>query len=74
MPKRILRGVVISNKADKTVTVLVKRKVMHPVYKKYINKSKKYSAHDENNKCEIGQAVSIIENRPISKTKTWVIK
>ena len=47
---------------------------MHPVYKKYINKSKKYSAHDENNKCEIGQAVSIIENKPISKTKTWIIK
>ncbi|MAZ07294.1 MAG: 30S ribosomal protein S17 [Rickettsiales bacterium] len=73
MPKRILRGVVVSNKSDKTVTVLVKRKVMHPVYKKYINKSKKYHAHDEKNKCEIGEIVSIKENKPISKTKTWVV-
>tara|TARA_B100000886_G_C20383970_1_gene475189 strand:- start:750 stop:974 length:225 start_codon:yes stop_codon:yes gene_type:complete len=73
MPKRILRGVVVSNKAEKTVTVLVKRKVMHPVYKKYINKSKKYSAHDETNKCGIGDLVSIVENKPISKTKTWIV-
>ncbi|MBF92068.1 MAG: 30S ribosomal protein S17 [Rickettsiales bacterium] len=73
MPKRILRGVVVSNKSNKTVTVLVKRKVMHPVYKKYINKSKKYHAHDENNKCEIGEIVSIKENKPISKTKTWIV-
>ena len=73
MPKRILRGVVVSNKSNKTVTVLVKRKVMHPVYKKYINKSKKYHAHDEKNKCEIGEIVSIKENKPISKTKTWVV-
>ena len=73
MPKRVLRGVVISNKAEKTVTVLVKRKVMHPVYKKYINKSKKYSAHDEKNKCVVGDLVSIIENKPLSKTKTWVV-
>ncbi len=73
MPKRILRGVVVSNKSDKTVTVLVKRKVMHPVYKKYINKSKKYHAHDEKNKCEIGEIVSIKENKPISKTKPWVV-
>tara|TARA_B100000405_G_scaffold95953_1_gene66796 strand:+ start:119 stop:343 length:225 start_codon:yes stop_codon:yes gene_type:complete len=73
MPKRILKGVVVSNKSDKTVTVLVKRKVMHPVYKKYINKSKKYHAHDEKNKCEIGEIVSIKENKPISKTKTWVV-
>ena len=50
MPKRILKGVVVSDKADKTITVLVSRKVMHPVYKKYIKRSKKYSAHDENNK------------------------
>ncbi|PPR39317.1 MAG: 30S ribosomal protein S17 [Alphaproteobacteria bacterium MarineAlpha8_Bin1] len=73
MPKRILKGVVVSNKSDKTVTVLVKRKVMHPVYKKYINKSKKYHAHDEKNKCQIGEIVSIKENKPISKTKTWVV-
>ena len=50
MPKRILRGVVVSDKADKTITVRVSRKVMHPVYKKYINRSKKYSVHDESNK------------------------
>ena len=50
MPKRILRGVVVSDKSDKTITVLVSRKVMHPVYKKYIKRSKKYSAHDESNK------------------------
>lgn len=72
MPKRILRGVVVSDKADKTITVLVKRKVMHPIYKKYINKTKKYSVHDEDNKFKVGEIVTIQENRPISKTKTWV--
>ena len=55
MPKRILRGVVVSDKADKTITVKVNRKVMHPVYKKYINRSKKYSVHDELNKFGIGK-------------------
>ena len=73
MPKRILRGVVVSNKSDKTVTVLVKRKVMHPVYKKYINKSKKYHAHDEKNKFKEGEKVSIIECKPYSKKKTWQV-
>ena len=72
MPKRILKGVVVSDKADKTITVLVKRKVMHPIYKKYINKTKKYSVHDEDNKFKVGEIVTIQENRPISKTKTWV--
>ena len=72
MPKRILRGVVVSDKAHKTITVLVKRKVMHPIYKKYINKTKKYSVHDEDNKFKVGEIVTIQENRPISKTKTWV--
>lgn len=72
MPKRILRGVVVSDKADKTITVLVKRKVMHPIYKKYINRTKKYSVHDEDNKFKVGEIVTIQENRPISKTKTWV--
>ena len=73
MPKRILKGVVVSDKADKTITVLVSRKVMHPVYKKYIKRSKKYSAHDENNKFKIGELVTIQESKPISKTKKWVV-
>ena len=73
MPKRILKGVVVSERADKTVTVLVSRKVMHPVYKKYINRSKKYQAHDENNKLKIGEIATIQENKPISKTKKWVV-
>ena len=72
MPKRILKGVVVSDKADKTITVLVKRKVMHPIYRKYINKTKKYSVHDENNKFKVGEIVTIQENKPISKTKTWI--
>ena len=72
MPKRILKGVVVSDKADKTITVLVKRKVMHPIYKKYINKTKKYSVHDEDNKLKVGEIVTIQENKPISKTKTWI--
>ena len=72
MPKRILKGVVVSDKADKTITVLVKRKVMHPIYKKYINKTKKYSVHDEDNKYKVGEIVTIQENKPISKTKTWI--
>ena len=73
MPKRILRGIVVSDKADKTITVRVNRKVKHPVYKKYINRSKKYSVHDENNKCKLGEIVSIQENKPISKTKRWIV-
>ena len=73
MPKRVLKGVVVSDKSAKTVTVLVSRKVMHPVYKKYIKRSKKYSAHDENNKFKIGELVTIQESKPISKTKKWVV-
>ena len=73
MPKRILTGVVVSDKADKTITVKVNRKVKHPVYKKYINRSKKYSVHDEANKYKLGEIVSIQENKPISKTKKWVV-
>ena len=73
MPKRILRGVVVSDKSDKTITVLVSRKVMHPVYKKYIKRSKKYSAHDENNKFKVGESVTIQENKPISRTKKWIV-
>ena len=73
MPKRILRGVVVSDKSDKTITVLVSRKVMHPVYKKYRKRSKKYSAHDESNKFKVGESVTIQENKPISRTKKWIV-
>ena len=73
MPKRILKGVVVSNKADKTVSVLVTRQVMHPLYKKFVKKSKKYAAHDEDNSCKIGDTVKIEECAPISKSKTWVV-
>ncbi|OPZ77695.1 MAG: 30S ribosomal protein S17 [Alphaproteobacteria bacterium ADurb.Bin438] len=73
MPKRILQGVVVSDKMDKTIVVKVERRVMHPLYKKFITKSKKYSAHDENNACKIGDIVRIIETSPKSKTKTWEV-
>ena len=73
MPKRILQGVVVSDKMVKSVVVRVERRVMHPVYKKYIKRSKKYTAHDENNLCKVGDVVQIIESRPLSKTKTWVV-
>jgi small subunit ribosomal protein S17 len=65
--------VVVSDKADKTVTVLVERRVMHPVYKKFIKRSKKYHAHDETNACSVGDKVRIEECRPVSKSKTWRI-
>ena len=73
MPRRILQGVVVSDKGDKTITVLVERRVMHPVYKKFIKLSKKYRAHDEANACQVGDTVRIRECRPISKTKTWEV-
>ena len=73
MPKRILQGVVVSAKQDKTVVVSVERQVMHPVYKKFVKKSKKFAAHDENNQCKEGDVVSIIESKPYSKTKTWTV-
>lgn len=73
MPKRILQGVVVSDKMDKSVVVRVERRVMHPVYKKYIKRSKNYTAHDENNLCKVGDVVQIIESRPLSKTKSWVV-
>lgn len=71
MPRRVLQGTVVSNATDKTVTVLVERRVMHPVYKKFIRQSKKYAAHDETNSVQQGATVSIEECRPISKTKKW---
>lgn len=73
MPRRILQGVVVSDKMDKTVVVKVERRVMHPVYKKFIQRSKKYHAHDEENRCKIGETVRIRECRPISRTKTWEV-
>jgi small subunit ribosomal protein S17 len=73
MPKRILSGVVVSDRADKTVVVLVERRVMHPIYKKFIKRSKKYMAHDEANSCKAGDAVRIQECRPISKRKCWEV-
>jgi len=73
MPRRVLQGTVVSDKANKTVTVLVERRVRHPIYKKYIRKSKKYAAHDENNSHKIGDVVSIIECAPISKSKRWTL-
>ncbi|GGD54939.1 30S ribosomal protein S17 [Erythrobacter arachoides] len=73
MPKRILTGVVTSDKTDKTVTVKVERRVKHPLYGKIIKRSKKYHAHDESNEYVVGDTVRIEETRPISKTKTWAV-
>ena len=64
-------GRVVSNKMDKSITVMVERRVKHPLYGKYITRSTKLHAHDENNECGIGDTVSVTECRPISKTKTW---
>ena len=73
MPKRIMQGTVVSDKADKTVTVLVERRIMHPVYKKFITKSKKFSAHDAENRCKQGDKVKIRECAPISKSKSYEV-
>jgi small subunit ribosomal protein S17 len=73
MPRRVLTGKVVSDKMDKTITVLVERQLMHPVYKKFIKRSKKFHAHDENNQYKVGDQVSIIEAPPMSKTKRWVV-
>ncbi|HAD87394.1 MAG TPA: 30S ribosomal protein S17 [Rhodospirillaceae bacterium] len=73
MPKRILQGVVVSDKMDKTVTVQVERRFKHPLYKKFIKRTKKYAAHDENNACKVGDTVQIRETRPISRRKTWEV-
>ncbi len=73
MPKRVLQGTVVSDKADKTVTVRVERRYTHPIYKKTVRSSKKYAAHDEQNKFKVGDVVKIIESRPISKSKKWVV-
>lgn len=71
--KRTILGTVVSNKTDKTITVVVVRQVRHPKYGKIVSKTKKYHAHDENNVCGMGDLVKIIESRPFSKTKSWVL-
>jgi small subunit ribosomal protein S17 len=70
---RTVTGKVISDKMDKTVTVLVERRVRHPLYGKYITRSSKLHAHDEKNECKIGDVVTVYETRPLSKTKTWAL-
>ncbi len=73
MPKRVLQGVVVSDKNDKTVVVRVERRLTHPVLTKTIRRSKKYHAHDETNQYKVGDQVSIEETPPISKNKRWVV-
>jgi small subunit ribosomal protein S17 len=73
MPKRVLQGVVVSDKQDKTVVVKVERRFTHPVLKKTVRKTKNYHAHDENNNAKVGDMVSIEESKPLSKLKTWVL-
>ena len=69
--RKVRTGVVSSNKMDKTITVAVKWKEKHPIYGKFVNKTKKYHAHDEKNECNIGDTVRIMETRPLSKLKRW---
>ncbi|ENN92462.1 30S ribosomal protein S17 [Bartonella bovis] len=73
MPKRILQGVVVSDKSDKTVVVKVERRYSHPLLQKTVRQSKKYKAHDENNQFKIGDQISIQESKPISKDKRWIV-
>jgi small subunit ribosomal protein S17 len=73
MPRRVMQGTVVSDKCDKTVIVRVERRFMHPLYKKYITRSKKYAAHDQDNRFKVGDAVRIRECRPISKRKCWEV-
>src|SRR5215216_8109330 len=73
MPKRILQGTVVSHACDKTVIVRVERRVMHPLYKKFVSRSKKYAAHDADNRYRTGDTVRIEECRPISKRKSWLV-
>ena len=73
MPKRVLQGVVVSDKQDKTVVVKVERRFTHPVMKKTVRRSKKYHAHDEGNTYKVGDQVFIEETKPISKNKHWVV-
>lgn len=70
---RTVTGRVVSDKMDKTITVLVERRVKHPMYGKYLTRSSKLHAHDEKNECKIGDVVTVCETRPLSKTKTWAL-
>jgi small subunit ribosomal protein S17 len=72
MPKRVLQGVVVSDKNDKTIVVQVERRYTHPLLKKTVRRTKKYHAHDEKNSFKVGDQVSIEETRPISKNKRWI--
>ena len=74
MPRRTLNGVVCSDSSSKTIVVKVERTFKHPMYKKFIKRSKKYHAHDESNSLKIGDKVSIEETKPISKKKNWIVK
>ena len=71
---RTVSGVVVSSRMDKTITVRIERRVKHPVYGKYVRKSTKVHAHDEDNTCNEGDTVTVVECRPLSKTKTWMLK
>ncbi len=73
MPRRVLQGIVVSDGMDKSIVVKVERQFMHPLYKKYIRRSKKYMAHDEDNSAKVGDRVSIRECRPLSKRKFWEV-
>lgn len=71
---RVISGVVVSTAMDKTVVVRIERQVKHPIYGKYMRRSAKVSAHDENNDCKVGDVVSVVETRPLSKTKSWSLE
>jgi len=73
MPKRILQGVVVSDKQNKTIVVRVERRFTHPLFKKTVRRTKNYHAHDENNKFKVGDAVSIVESKPLSRLKRWAV-
>ena len=73
MPKRVLRGTVVSDKSEKTIVVRVERRFKHPLFKKTVRRTKNYKAHDEGNKYKVGDRVSIEETRPLSKHKSWVV-
>lgn len=73
MPKRILQGVVVSDKTDKTVVVRIERRFSHPLMKKTVRRTKRYQAHDENNQFKVGDMVRIIECAPVSKSKRWTV-
>ncbi len=71
---RAATGTVVSNRMDKSITVLIERRVQHPVYGKIIRRSSKVHAHDENNECKVGDKVTVVECRPLSKTKSWMLQ